>query len=73
MMRGGTQLCVLGLLEGEPESRRWLYDRCALEVFDVVPRDCVEPLETHDFFIKRRASSRPNMAGSSSAGAAVEA
>ena len=52
MTHDGMENCVMGLLKGEPESRRWLYERCAPKVLDAVPRDCVKPLETHDFFIQ---------------------
>ena len=48
----GVEDGVLGFLEGEPESRRWLNVRGAWEVLDAVPRGCVKPLEVHDFFVQ---------------------
>ena len=67
-MHDGTENGVLSLLEGKPESCWRLGVRP-----DVTPRDRVELLETYDFFTKAKASSRPNMAVLSSAGAAVVA
>ena len=43
---------MLGLLECQPESGRWLHVRGASEVLDAVPRDRVKPLEVHDLFVQ---------------------
>ena len=52
VVHDGTESGVLGLFEGKPESCSELDVGGAPEVFDVVPRDGVEPLEIRDFLTK---------------------
>ena len=70
MMCDGTKDGMLGWLQSELASWRWL-DVCGIaEVLDAVPRDRFKPPEVHDLLIQSKGLFTT---GSSSAGAAVEA
>ena len=53
-MHDGTKNGMLRLLQRKLEPWRRLNVRGTSWIFDVVPRDCVEPLEVHDFFVQAK-------------------
>ena len=53
-MCDGADDGMVCLLEYESESRWWLNVRGVAKVLDAVPRDRVEPLAVHDFFVQSK-------------------